>query len=524
VALIASMSGNNKTSMEDIVVKVGDQVFISYPSAVQFQTKGKADATKGKKPVNQLLWGDWARIDDIAGNWVNIRSRGRHGWVRKESLQTNRLLEVNFVDIGQGDGCHIQTPEDRSIVIDAGEGDNMYRFLRWRFGKFANKFTFESFIISHPDKDHYYGFTEFLKHPKVHVETIYHNTIVEQVSGGKSTLGTEKKVGRTKYLTGLVKTMAAMRGITRSAARRGKRLYPNMLKTAVNSGRVKDIVGLLASADWKTPLYLPGYGPKDKRGMTLKILGPVPQELTPGKLGLPKIGNTGVTKNGHSVVLLLEIGNIKMLLGGDLNEPSQDYLMEHYTGLDPDPKSPTEVETLVAEGRKHLEVDIAKACHHGSAHVSPNFLQATNPLVTVISSGDNEPHSHPRPDTLGIIGKYGRSDRPLIFSTELARSGNETIKHPNLVRRELRKQIDKETAIIHDRAATAAQKKAAEKRLDKHLEVIERSVANYGMINVRTDGNRLIVAQRLERPRSKSKRWDIYMFESDERGRLHYVH
>jgi beta-lactamase superfamily II metal-dependent hydrolase len=505
-------------------MKVNDQVYVGYPSAVQYETKGAAGSTKGKKPVNQLLWGDWARINKINGNWVNVRSRGKDGWVRKENLQTNRLLEVNFVDIGQGDGCHIQTPADNAIVIDAGEGDNMYRFLRWRFGKFAKKFTFDSFVITHPDKDHYFGFTPLLEHENVHVENIYHNSIIEQVSGNKSTLGAEKKVDGTRYITGLVQTMNELKKITNRAARRGKRQYPNMLKTAVDSGRVKKVVGLLASTDWTNPAYLSGYGPDDNRGMTLKILGPVPKKLKSGELGLPKIGSTGITKNGHSVVLLLEIGNIKMLLGGDLNEPSQDYLMEHYTGLDPDPKSPTEMETLVVEGRKHFEVEIAKACHHGSADVSPNFLQATNPLATIVSSGDNEPHSHPRPDTLGIIGKYSRSDRPLIFSTELARSGNESIKHPNQVRRELRKQIDKETAIINDPTATDAQKKKAEERLDDQLKVIERSVANYGMINVRTDGDRLIIAQRLERQRSKSKRWDIYMFESDERGRLYYIY
>ena len=473
-------------------MKVNDKMFIGYPSTVQFETRGTANSTKGKGPVNQLLWGDWARIDEISGSWINIRSRGRNGWVRKESLQTNRILEVNFVDIGQGDGCHIQTAEDKAIVIDAGEGDNMFRFLRWRFGKFAKKFTFESFVISHPDKDHYLGFTDLLEHDKVYVDAIYHNTIVEQVSSGKSTLGKEKKIGRKKFLTGIIQTKEALEKITKSTARRGKRFYPNMLKIAVDSGRVKDIVGVLASTDFRTPDYLPGYGPQDNRGMTLKLIGPVPHEMTSGKPALPKFGSTGVTKNGHSVVLLLEIGNIKMLLGGDLNEPSQEYLMEHYTGLDPDPRTPIEMETLVTEGREHFEVDIAKACHHGSAHVSPSFLQATNPLATIISSGDNEPHSHPRPDTLGIIGKYSRSDRPLIFSTELARSGNESIKHPNLVRRELRKKIDKETAIINDPGATDAQKMKASQRLDEHLTIIERSVANYGMINVRTDGNRVI--------------------------------
>ncbi len=505
-------------------MNIGDQVYISYPSAVQYGTKGDPGSTKGKKPKNQLLWGDWARIDDTDGDWINIRCRGKNGWVKKERLQTERILEVNFVDIGQGDGCHIQTPGDKAIVVDAGEEDNMYRFLRWRFGKFQTKFEFESFIVTHPDKDHYYGFRDFLEDTNVFVKTIFHNSIVEQVSEGKKSLGEEKAFNGKKYLTGLVLTRDDLKEITDSDERRGKRLFPNMLKTALDSGRVNDIAGILASMDHQTPQYLPGYAPEDDQGLTLKILGPVPQALEQGIKGLPKIGNPGVTKNGHSVVILLEIGNIKMLLGGDLNEPSQEYLLNHYTGLSPHPGSPGDMDILLSEARKHFQVDIAKACHHGSSHVSPSFLMATNPIVTIISSGDNEPHSHPRPDTLGQIGKFSRTDRPLIFSTELARSGNESIKHPNRVRAELRKKIDKETAIINDPTATDAEKQKADERLDKHLNVIQRSVANYGMINVRTDGEKLIITQRLERQRSKSKRWDIYKFESDDHGRLNYIH
>lgn len=505
-------------------MQVDDVVYVGYPFAVHFGEKGAATDKKGSKPINQLLWGDWACVREMDGPWVKIWSRQRTGWVRREQLQEKRILEVNFVDIGQGDGCHIQTPQDRAIVVDAGEGDNMYRFLRWRFGKFARKFTFESFVVSHPDQDHYLGFTELLENEKVCVDTIYHNTIVEQVVAGKSTLGAEKKVNGKKFLSGLVLTRDGLKKITDSASRRGRRKYPNMLKIAVDSGRVKDIAGMLADPDPARPRFLPGYAPEDNRGMTLRVLGPLPQDIGRGKPGLPKIGNTGVTKNGHSVVLLLQMGAVRMLLGGDLNEPSQEYLLGRYTGLSPHPRTPGEEEALIAESRKHFEVDIAKACHHGSAHVAPGFLRATNPLATIVSSGDNEPHSHPRPDTLGIIGKFGRSDRPLIFSTELARSGNEHIKHPNKVRAELRKKIDRETAIINDPAASRAQKKEADKRLDEHLKIIERSVANYGMINVRTDGDKVIIAQRLERDRSKASRWDIYQFESNANGRLEYVH
>lgn len=504
-------------------MKVGDVRFVSYPDAVHYGEKGKQTEKRGKKAVNHLLWGDYAKVLSISGNWVEIKARGREGWVRKERLQENRLLEVNFVDIGQGDGCHVQTPDDKALVIDAGEGDNMYRFLRWRFGKFSRTFRFENFIITHPDKDHYFGFKQFFAHEKIKVGTVFHNSIVEQVVGGKASLGKEKKVGKTRYLTGLVHSIDDLKTITASAAKRGGRLYPNMLKDALDSGRVANIQSAMASTDYAAEAFLPGFAPQDNRGITLKLLGPVPQVID-GKLALPRIGNNGVTKNGHSVVLLLEIGAIKMLLGGDLNEPSQDYLLEHYTGLSAHPKSAVAESTLIEEGRKTFEVDIAKACHHGSAHVSPVFLQATNPLATIISSGDDEPHSHPRPDTLGLIGRFSRGERPLIFSTELARSGTEHIKHPNEVRRELRKSMEKELAIINGANSSTVEIQKAEKRLERSLSAIQRSVASYGMINVRTDGTRLVVAQRLERQRSKSKRWDIYRFEQDERGRLAYLH
>lgn len=504
-------------------MNTGDQVYISYPSAVHYKTKQAAQAGKKSGAINHLLWGDWAKIEVVSSPWFKIRCRRQSGWVHRDNLQQQRLLEVNFVDIGQGDGCHIQTPDDRAMVIDAGEADNMYRFLRWRFGKFIRPFKFESFVVTHPDKDHYYGFRHFLQDKKVHIEKLFHNTIVEQVTAGKSSLGKTRKIGRKKHLTGLVIKQDTLKTIVNSKARRGRRLYPNMLKQALDSGRVGKITGLLASQDLQQAIYFPGFSPADNRGMTLKLLGPMPTTIN-NTNSLPTFGSNGKTKNGHSIILLLEIGHIRMLLGGDLNEPSQDYLLERYTGLDAHPHSPEDIALLINEARKHFEVDVAKACHHGSAHVAPNFLRATNPLITVISSGNNESHSHPRPDTLGMVGKLSRSDRPFIFSTELNRSSSEHIKHPNRVRAELKQAIKKETRIMHDPDISAAKRKQAEKRLDKHLEIIQRSVANYGMINVRTDGKKMIVAQRLEVERSKAVRWDIYPYYTDSHGRLHYQH
>jgi len=41
----------------------------------------------------------------------------------------------------------------------------------------------------------------------------------------------------------------------------------------------------------------------------------------------------------------------------------------------------------------------------------------------------------------------------------------------------------------------------------------ERIVTVYGMINVRTDGKKAIIAQKLEKPGGKNRQWDINKIE-----------
>ena len=174
------------------------------------------------------------------------------------------------------------------------------------------------------------------------------------------------------------------------------------------------------------------------------------------------------------------------------------------------------MEGLIDAARRTFQVDVAKSCHHGSADFSPLFLRATNPVATVISSGDDEPYSHPRADALGTIGRFSRSDRPMIFSTELARSVKETIKHPHVLREKA-----KELARKIDEAATPAAKERAQARYDKFItKTIDRSVAVFGTIHLRSDGERVLIAQKLERPRSKSKKWDLYRLERAGAGPL----
>ncbi len=106
---------------------------------------------------------------------IKVRCRNSNGWIKVSRILT-KSLEVNFIDIGQGDGCHIVTPDDQHILIDAGEYDNMNRYLFWRFYLYNKKlplqFSFKV-VISHSDKDHYKGFEHVFSNNKIRVSEVY---------------------------------------------------------------------------------------------------------------------------------------------------------------------------------------------------------------------------------------------------------------------------------------------------------------------------------------------------------------
>ncbi len=476
-----------------------ETAFAAYPRQILRDEAGK--------PVRELLWGDFVSVLGVAGDKLKVRSRGSDGFLAPAQIQDSRLLEVNFVDIGQGDGAFLVMPDDRKMVIDAGEADNMFRFLSWRFNLRANpdrEVKIDDVVISHPDMDHYKGFTPIFGSEQFAFGTVYHNGIVEQI-GANTTLGT--KTG--KFLTSVVADRTALRQITTDPARTGSKLYPNLLKKLDESGRSGDIRMISASDG-----FLPGY--EADKEVSIRVLGPV---LSPsgGQPAYKWFEDPGKTKNGHSVVLRLTIGSVSILLGGDLNIPAERHLLEHYTGLGIEASNE---ETLVQAARQTFQADIAKACHHGSADFSTSYLRAVNALATVISSGDAESHAHPRPDALGAFGKYSRGVRPLIFSNELARSSKDKIKHPQALRDEIQKlqaKID---------VADGAEKAALQEKFTKLLVTIERSVSVYGMITLRTDGTKVLMAQRLEERRvgpSSVADFDTYQLEPDHNGVLQYT-
>ena len=469
------------------------------------------DHPNGAK-TQQLIWGDFVqRLNEDDGDWTKVRSRGQTGWLKKIEVQDERLLEINFVDIGQGDGAFIVTPAGAFLLIDAGESDSMFRFLSWRFNlrdEPGRRIEIPTAVITHSDQDHYKGFSQLFASPQLTFETIFHNGIVERA--GADLLGPRVEHQGGKFLTDLISDLATLTARLADPAFVGGKQYPKMLKSGLATGRITDVRAVSASDG-----FLPGFAPPGD--FTIETLGPA-RETIDGQDALRWFTDDGKTKNGHSVALRMRYRNVRIFFGGDLNIPSAEHLLRHHTGLSPTPATAAQADALVAAARPKFEADVAKACHHGSADFTEFFLRSLNPLATVISSGDDEPFAHPRPDALGAYGKFGRGPRPLVFSTELGRSPNENIKDPHKLR------ADIADLFAQREAAAPENRPPIQARIDATLAKLERSIAVYGLVNLRSDGHKVLLAQKLERPRAAThEEFDVHLLEPDASGELRYL-
>ena len=127
----------------------------------------------------ELVWGDHVLprpiIHDEAHpgpGYVPKRVRASNGFVHESHLLGVGLLEIYTIDVGQGDGILMRTPDDKWHLIDAGVSNarqNMIKkgaanFLRWKFIYELQKdsVVLANVIVTHPDFDHFGGLLDLL--------------------------------------------------------------------------------------------------------------------------------------------------------------------------------------------------------------------------------------------------------------------------------------------------------------------------------------------------------------------------
>ena len=467
----------------------------------------------------ELLWGDRVDVLETGTLRSKVRARGKNGFVSNSVLGDESLLEVYFIDVGQGDGVLIRTPDDRHIMIDGGykrasqpTGKNAADFVDWKFAKDYGRaqIHLDVMMASHNDADHYGGLSDLLNveaineldAQDVRVDAFYHAGVAWWVNPASG----ERWLGPTspdrKFLIQLMgkrpQVLTALRD-NASPKLQGEwaELMRNVTKTKTIGGSTTPIHRLS-----HVQKHIPGFD-GSSGGVAIRVLAPFESKFS-GQPALHNYGSApGKNTNGNSLLLRLDYGRSRILLTGDLNSYSQRALLTDYTG-----------------SRIEFQCDVTKACHHGSDDVSYEFLSAMRPAVTVISSGDNEGHDHPRPAIVAASATTGyleiSGDRivtPLVYSTELARSINLgkptrlTVAHPT-----------GNTVVEQDRLNTVTINAQMTKAGDLNPTTISRSLGRtyivagliYGLVNVRTDGEKILCATLNE----KDYTWQVKTFTS----------
>lgn len=383
------------------------------------------DSESGGSEVFELLWGDRVQVLEPGASRSRVRARGGTGWVSNTVLGDESLLELYFIDVGQGDGVLIRTPDDRHVLIDGGysrsrqpTGKSGADFVDWKFFEDYGdaRIHLDAVIASHCDADHYGGLWDLvgrdaeardeLDTAATEIDAFYHAGVSWWTPGDR-TLGPVVDGHLVQLLEDRESVLAALEP---DADPELQGWWAGFLEDVVEAAPVVTRLGVEDGAE---EVWLPGFGP-DAGGPSFRVLAPVTHTVQgrPAVTRLP--GGDAQNTNGHSVLLRLDYGRARMLLTGDLNKGSMRALLEAY------------------EGRGHeFACDVAKACHHGSEDISYAFLQAMRAGATVISSGDNEGHGHPRPvvAAASAVAGYVEIDTvndelvtPLVYSTEIERS------------------------------------------------------------------------------------------------------
>jgi competence protein ComEC len=99
--------------------------------------------------------------------------------------------------------------------------------------------------------------------------------------------------------------------------------------------------------------------------------------------------------NNASVVLVAEVGGLRVLLTGDVEPSAQSALERDLAGL---------------------QVDVLKVPHHGSRHQDLAWLTSLGARVALVSVGEGNDYGHPAPDVLAGLSAAGAR----VWRTDLA--------------------------------------------------------------------------------------------------------
>ena len=254
------------------------------------------------------------------------------------------VMQIHFIDIGQGDCIFIDFPDGKTMLIDSGnrgKGDDVVAYL-----KSIQVDKIDLLLATHTDADHIGGMkevfaeyeVEFCLRPFVYYSgdgrSDFEDTF-NMISTAKEVEYCDTKTYKT-FLDCILDENCGYEYFNKDSDFTQKFTFDN--------------AEYEYSADFMTPV-----------------------------LEIPKIGYSDA--NNYSPIFLLKYGEFSIMFTGDAEEQVENELLTYYADI-PD-------------------VDVLKVGHHGSeSSTSKEFLKRIKPEQSIIMCGDNATYNHPRQQTL----------------------------------------------------------------------------------------------------------------------------
>ncbi len=492
--------------------------------------------------IRILAWGDRVEVEEVTDEHVRIETTrfettpdgsiepvpasgfivpsAASGIEPHEVVATREeagVLKVDFVDVQQGDASAIEMPDGRIVLVDGGDNQLFARYLASRYRNTSEEEPgdVECIVVTHGDADHFAGLVEIQEsetHPLeykrffMRPRRVYHNGLIKRPSSvaEKDSFGQSVEVGEKRIITELETDLLEVDDSSMNQ-------YFQRWKEALSAydrreGGTIEFRRLTIGDD-------DAFDFLGEENLKVEVLGPIPTRED-GVEGLrflgepedgPRVGHHSLggssgsrfsglsashTINGHSVVLRLTCGSFSFLFAGDLNEEAETDLLRAHE-----------------QGEVDLRSEVLKTPHHGSDDFLPEFIGAVAPIISVVSSGDEnarKEYIHPRATLVGALGKHSRAEEPIIFITELVAF----FQAEGFMRPEFHELAGDGTPLIeHDRPVT-------DREAEGRGSFFAFSRAAFGLVMVRTDGDRLLVYTNSARTTFK----EVYAFGTDGAG------
>ena len=427
-------------------------------------------------------------------------------------VDTNGILRIDFVDVQQGDAAYIETPNNKRMLVDGGDNQLFARYLAQKLpgSTIDDPYEIDAIVATHGDADHFQGLIEIFNSEKNDVENkqlfiypkrIFHNGIVKSSDKiNKKTVSTKKRLGETKKFGNKLYLVDLFDDLTKVDKKRLNSTFQKWVK-AIKEYQKRGPIELRRLE----------YDPLDKpfdfvkeEDIDIQVLGPK-TEIKGNQRVLPFLKSRGKpiprsviknddedeekgsyshshTINGHSIILKVKFKNVNILFTGDLNDESGKDLAH-----------------LAEKEGINLGAEIFKTPHHGSHEFSSEFLRKVKPVVSIISSGDEnaaKEYIHPRASLVGALGKNSRVAEPLIFVTELA-------------------AFFKNMGFVDDKIHKTSKLKTRKKTKQKGPFYAFKRTA-FGTVHIRTNGQRVLVYTHSGKEDMK----ESYVFTVDNKGKI----